>query len=272
MPQKIWIFGDSFADIDHCPEDHPPKTYQWMRKLTRKYGVDNVQNFAKAASGPNYSIDQWVKQQLDYPEQCADTCVIFIESEHTRVHFEFLNDLPEPWRQVVAPWKFPPGHDWAHEKHRKYLEWFYAYYISDNFMKNEITKSLMTAITLASMHKKVLYWSLNDTVYHYKLMDHLKPSNLTYAGSGLRGWSFKERLDEGIKIDLRPNHMTKYTHYKMFHAFVRWIEEDLWVNPWEDFSFERDMPGTYSLDPSINPRQSGREFIHTDPDLKTKSR
>lgn len=224
--EKIWIFGDSFADPQHG-EPRGAREYQWVHQLGAKYSCTN---YALEATGPHWAINKWFDTLDKYSGDPSEVSVIFIESEATRFMLESLGNETS---QVVAPWKFAPGNKPIIDKHRSHLEWMFTQYTTEEWYKSETIKLIGAGALLAASHKKVLYWPLNDNPEHYRLVNNL-PKNFTFAGLGLRHVSLMERGRYKLKKDNRSNHLLKESHDLMYEAVSEWMDTGSFTNPWGD--------------------------------------
>ena len=82
MTERIWIFGDSYAD----PNDKKEEDWDfipWHKRLGK------VNNFAKSSTGPHYSLKELYKH---YEKFTKDDHIIFIISGIERIHFYVSKD------------------------------------------------------------------------------------------------------------------------------------------------------------------------------------
>ena len=100
--ERVWIFGDSFADPNWEKERYVHET--WYEKLEKQY--DEYHNFAFAGTGPHYSFKEFYKRYESFNE---DDLIVFILSGQDRINFYVSptsDDRADVYKSHEAEWDF----------------------------------------------------------------------------------------------------------------------------------------------------------------------
>ena len=148
MPNKIIIFGDSFADPEdrfHENED----VITWFDQLSNDY---EIINYAKSGTGPHYSFKEYYKFISDQSITHNEYICIFLLSGEDRIHFHGSN----PQSITHINWDFDKKKSWwAEDKNLKKEKIYY-----ENF-KSEIDFLFLT------MHEELLWSNFKNLGFLY---------------------------------------------------------------------------------------------------------
>lgn len=208
---NIWIFGDSFADVDfNGPVDH-----QWVSRLADNY---DVTNFARAGTGPHWSLELLI-QQIEQKNVPENTACIFVESEPSRLDLKFVKKQSE--QKNCRPIQCESLRATYSSADVDNIYWLFENMVTDSWLHCEAYKLLGSVNGLAHKFTKVLYWPLNMWSAHYII----KPaSNLTVVKKGLRDISKQGMISEGIHDSYNlANHLTQPCHAQVYNLVENWL-------------------------------------------------
>ena len=139
MPNKIIIFGDSFADPEDISKENKD-IVAWYEFLSQEY---EIINHAKSGTGPHYSFKEYYNFISNQSINHTEYICIFLLSGEDRIHYPNTN----PRETSSINWDFQKKESWFYENN--YEEKVKIYY--DAF-KSEIDFFFLT------MHDE-MYWS-----------------------------------------------------------------------------------------------------------------
>jgi len=209
MKTKLWIFGDSFADPNYNPTNN---------FLVYHYALEKhfeVQNYAKAGSGPEWSLQTFLR--LDR-EMCFDekknTNILFIASDWTRFNFKFIKDPTEQvfaLRSALGRKKYP---FWAkYKKYINFIDWFIRYYVDYN---DTFALQNMLLVKHYSRHyNKCIYWPV-FTAIEKEVRELYNSKNFYIPDYILDTIHIPEPFGKGTY----PNHMSKESHDKVYQLVI----------------------------------------------------
>ena len=121
MPNKIIIFGDSFADPEDKSTENKDLT-AWYEFLSQEY---EIINHAKSGTGPHYSFREYYNFISNQSINYAEYICIFLLSGEDRIHFHGAN----PQSITHINWDFDKKKSWWAEdknliKEKRYYENF----------------------------------------------------------------------------------------------------------------------------------------------------
>lgn len=224
MTKTVWIFGDSYADQDYKVTD---MYTAWPEKLHENY---EVYNFAKAGSGPDYSVQQLVKQlKKTSIDKLQTVSVIFLISDINRFNMKFFNnagdqhlstyliyeDIKTPFRDQVT--KYSP--------YKKFMRQFLELYIfNSSYLETELIKTISLLKCYSELFEKMLIWPV---------FQEMSNSYITSTKNCIimpKSLYLLEGVKEGGNEKYRNNHLTEPNHMVMIEQLVNWIDNNIPVD------------------------------------------
>ena len=119
---KLLIFGDSFAD----PTYNPTEAFLAYYYRLEKYFT--VENFESCGSGPEWSLQQFLKFDNSTPyDNKKNIRILFIASHWSRFNFSFYT---HPSDQIYGLKYFTLAS--KYEKYKNFINGFLKHYVSKN--------------------------------------------------------------------------------------------------------------------------------------------
>lgn len=203
MPKKVWIFGDSYAQLEHTESPSWPLYFEEDKKY-------NVTNFALGGTGPNYSLNILQKQ---LQEKTEDVTVIFFISAIWRLDLKFLEKTDQ--HILIHP------HDEKHKKYQKYQKGIRFlldnYVMEDSYIDLELDKIIGILKLYSDNFEKMLVWP----VFHETNTVIKNTKKFTYVKNMLFGL---EPTDNDNYNDTRINHLSLHNHNKLYSQLCNWID------------------------------------------------
>lgn len=219
MSQKVFILGDSFGDAN-WPIEHD-YGFVWPHKLSEKYDVVNL---ACVGTGPEYAIDRLFTLIKSWPDDIAQSYLIFIHSDVNRLNLSCYNNV---WEQSHV-YAIADG-TIKHQSH-VFLKQAFKWYINPNWGYQQNVKNFCTIKYMSQYFKRVLFWPIDTTILKLPGCSSYNDSsdNMTTVDKGLYEIS---TLDCGEDLssfiqDPRPNHLQEINHMLMYQQMVNWIENN----------------------------------------------
>jgi len=219
MKEKVWIFGDSYAQLF-------PDPATWPAIIHTTY---NTENYAQSGSGPEYQEKILLEKIVSIPRtQLLDTNLIFLISGYSRYNFRFL----KPGDQVL-PKEILFGDDKkqqkkfasSHPQFYKFLHNFFREYVFYNKKEMyDVVKTCLFLKELSSHFKKVLVIPIFDDPYMNPMAVQLRfkindTENFQLAKNGILFTSENHR-----HFSLN-NHMTHEQHSVFADQIINWVEQ-----------------------------------------------
>ena len=228
MPNKIIIFGDSFAD----PEDNLTENKDvtaWYEFLGREY---EIINHAKSGTGPHYSFKEYYSFITNRRIDFKDHICIFLLSGEDRIDFHGAN--PQSITRIT--WDFNEKKSgWAEDKKSLKEKRYY-----ENF-KSEIDFLFLTMHdelkwsnfkNLGFLHMNSLLLGLKTIVFctfGIKILSRMAYENFTKLNSSIfylnaielgiishEEFLDKEEADGYDYVDHRRNHLSQENHVILY--------------------------------------------------------
>jgi len=210
---NIWVFGDSFADLNF----NGPVSHQWVARLSNKY---TVTNFALAGTGPHWSLDLMI-QQIEQKTVPENTACIFVESEPSRLDLKFVENLNE--QKNCRPIQCESLREKYSNTDVDNIYWLFENMVTDRWLNCEAYKILGSVNGLAHKFSKVLYWPLNMWSAHYTIQP---TKNLTVIKKGLRDISKQAMARNNILDSYNlANHLPPESHDQVYNLVESWLIE-----------------------------------------------
>lgn len=213
---RIWIYGDSYSDPDYPFGDYAGC---WLEQLSADY---NIKNSSLAGTGPDYSIEQMMKQLSDVDK---DDCLIFVVSWPAR--FNLKNFYTKDQYQVNST-----HIDRVTERIKteflinpntgiEFLRNIFKYqYPTNELLHTETLKHIALINSLSNKFKRILIWPVLDIEYPGRLFD-----NVTLVEQGIGNISNKDHPHKSrLGTDPRRNHLSLPNHNIMYNQLKQWIE------------------------------------------------
>jgi len=212
---NVWIFGDSFADLNF----NGPVKHQWVAKLATNY---NVTNFAVAGTGPHWSLDLLIQkiEQRAIPE---NTACIFVESEPSRLDLKFVKKQSE--QKNCRPIQCESLRETYSNRDVDNIYWLFENMVTDRWLNCEAYKLLGSVNSLAHKFSKVLYWPLNIWPAHHIIQPR---NNLTVVKKGLRDISKQAMANHGVQDSYNlANHLPSESHHQVYKFVEAWLDNQV---------------------------------------------
>jgi len=211
----VWIFGDSFADEKWSV---PTSGFNWVHEINKQY---NVKNLAKVGTGPDYSLDWFIRLTNSLPkEQLKKVSVIFLSSDSMRLNLKCYKD---PMDSVLI-YQIAEGKI----KHQSFMfaKQLFKWYLDDDYRCRTNLQYLSTLNHMSQYFKQVLYWPVApidpivsnyiDTADNVTVpQDCLLEISVHDCGHNIVGFDSQ---------DPRANHLHEENHHVMYNQLVDWIE------------------------------------------------
>lgn len=218
--EKIYIYGDSFGDINYSPGG---KRHQWMRRLTKNY---TVYNRAKLSTGPDYSFRCLANDIHKVTKQ--DYC-IFILSESRRLYFK---NIPVSLQCEASHMTTPRLKELCKEipgSRRNDLIATLKTIVDEDFLFYDQLKHFFAVSNLSHAFKKTVLIPL-DTLLLDNHQRKMIPDNLYLAKKGITDIQKEEpehkEFEKTITKDFRSNHLNLDNHMKLFNALVDYFVQE----------------------------------------------
>lgn len=212
MQNKLWIFGDSFADPDYNTTG--AEHYQWCKRLEQHYEVTNM---AVYGSGPQWSLNNFLKM-LDNADK--NTNVLFIESTVYRLD---LGCWEKPKNQIAIH-KIAKGQN--RHPQSEFLKGVVKYVLTEDFENAEPLKILCTVQNLSRYVNKILYlpvieapfrkYGINKKVKNFYMPDFRLMEKSDAEPECKRPWP---------NGDIRCNHFSEYNHDFMYKLITDYFND-----------------------------------------------
>ena len=199
MKQKLWIFGDSFAD----PRYNPTTQFKtWHYQLEENF---EVENFGISGSGPEWSLQQFLKLDESTPNhEKKNINILFLGSQWTRFNFSFFEEAShQVWimRSSLLNTNY--------KKFRKFIDSFFTYYV-DNNNHNSIQFVLQNMLLVKHYtrhYKKCVYWPVFISIEE-EVRELYNSKKFYIVEYKMRDLEILEPFGKGTI----PNHMPKESH------------------------------------------------------------
>ena len=238
MAEKLWIFGDSYADPD-CDYD-TEQFVTWPKQLAKKY---DVKNFATGGTGPQWSFEKFINER---DRLCTSnsknaikkqTSVLFLLSAYMRLPFAFHKHPSMQWSSTLPDQKKFREITHTTKWHYEWLRAFHKFYIMNpDFSHWHKTESMKYVYLLNELshefkkihvinifkHSKLDYYPIRKQENFFLTVEPLADTELGY-----------EKYKERDGFDTRPNHFSEVNHNAMADAVINWMENN------QQISFEK---------------------------------
>jgi hypothetical protein len=221
MTQKLWIFGDSYADRNYWRDDGS-FDISWVRELEKHY---DVSNFATSGSGPDFAMKQLI-DNINYngADNLSDIIVIFVIPEISRINFSFLPpnhqlvplgmlnpNLNDKGLELIRPYK----------KYENFIKDVFKYYITTStYLDTELAKIVGWVFLQSHLFKKMLVWPTDEKMPAVK---QIASDNFLYIDTPIVEI---EDDNHGYGYDSRLNHLSQANHHIMLEQLIQWIEHN----------------------------------------------
>lgn len=228
MPNKIIIFGDSFADPEDKSEENKD-VIAWHEFLNREY---EIINHAKSGTGPHYSFKEYYSFISNKKIDFKDYICIFLISGEDRIHFHGAN----PQSITHINWDFDKKKSWWAEdknliKEKRYYENFKSE-IDFLFLTMHDELKWSNFKNLGFLHMNSLLLGLKTIVFctfgikilskmAYENFTKLNSSNFYLNSKELGLIAHEEFIDieetDGYDyVDYRRNHLSQENHIILY--------------------------------------------------------
>jgi hypothetical protein len=223
--QKVWIFGDSYADPVHKDND------SWPLQLEKRY---EVKNFALIGTGPNLQIKKFL-DEIKSTKDTSDVSVIFFISDVNRHNFRFLKEYSHSTYMINVV-QNDQGIDKKSKRHikeygKKYGEFlksfFYNYWLHNDLHYLEFLKFIGLLKDLSPLFKKIIainiFEDLDKDAFQSQIIKNSNhSSNNFYFAKGSRLYDYELMVNT-----YEPNHMCKDNHDIMYKELSNWIDSSI---------------------------------------------
>lgn len=221
MQQKVWIFGDSYAN------DTYDKSYAWTKRIAKDY---NTTNYAVGGTGPEYMINVFRNAVIETDiEELKDINLIFFISNDDRKNFSFTV-RPEDQAVMInsvfneKPDDFIRKRTALYKNQKKFIHNFYKKYYIHNDLKDFRNLAYIGILKeYSKFFKKVLVVSVFDNIE--KSLLHTKfgctiedTENFTYC-RGPDLYSIEKDINKPL-----PNHLSIDNHTLLHEQIKNWID------------------------------------------------
>ena len=207
--KKVWIFGDSYADIESLLDN----STSWPIELTKKY---DVKNFACKGTGPDWSLSQF-KINFDNADKTdlKNVSLIFLVGDVHRFNLKFFKDQRDQvyFLDLADPSQtsYP-----MYKQYKKFSIDFFKYFADNTtFESNEILKAIGYLKLHESFFEKILVWPLFNNVS----VPIASSDKFFYIDALLADVEGELGFD-----DARANHLSYENHIVMLEQLSNWID------------------------------------------------
>ena len=224
--ERVWIFGDSFADPNWEKERYVHET--WYEKLEKQY--DEYHNFAFAGTGPHYSFKEFYKRYESFNE---DDLIVFILSGQDRINFYVSptsDDRADVYKSHEAEWdfnnykmNFNNSEDFDNEDEER-MTYAMQTFEQEVLNLNKKNESFLYTISRLNKCKICIFFLRPEESY---IGDRLNDTNFYIHKDGLAKACEDEYINPGepyVEYNKRNNHMVEENHivlYEIIDNFVK---------------------------------------------------
>jgi hypothetical protein len=215
----LYIFGDSFAD----PSSNISDPYAWTNRLADNY---KVKNFALNGTGPDWSLDLFLKQIENLNADKTNYC-IFCISDIYRLNMKDM-EIEDQWRTwdiISNLWHGtnPNTIKKILKKYKKFrlpLQFLHKHYFSHStYERTEIIKMILLLKFHADKFKKIIVLPCFDDVGD-EYAQKLNSKNFFILNEALVN---KYHNDTYFRI---PNHLMPVQHKLLFNFVSEKLKSD----------------------------------------------
>jgi len=221
--QKVWIFGDSYAN------DTYNKSYAWSKRVAQKY---NTVNYAIGGTGPEYMMQIFRKAlQNTSEEELKNIDLIFFLSGDERKQFSFTAQPEDQAVMIDVVFRgmldrYMRKRTSLYRGQKKFLHNFYKKYYLHN--KLEDFRQLQYVGILkeySQFFNKVLVISVfddfKDSLLYKKFNTTVNDTeNFTFC-RGPSLYSMEKDINKSL-----PNHLSPTNHDLLYNEIENWIEHN----------------------------------------------
>lgn len=225
----LWIYGDSFADINYVPD----KTYMdpqqtWPARLSQDISVVNR---AVMGSGPDYAIQTLLD---DLPNIHAEDSLLFVLSWPERLNLTDIHNDPQDQVELL---------NWAIGRipqkdinKLQFAQMIFLHYMTDQQSRLESFKQLCAVDRLSKLFSKSIIWPASKELIRWPMETHstVPQSGLVDISNGelANPVDFHQRSP-----DRRPNHLCEKNHINMYNILISWYYGYPLAQPqWAEYS------------------------------------
>ena len=225
--QKVWIFGDSYAN------DSYKATHPWAVQLSRTY---DVKNYAIGGSGPEYMMQLFRDAIQDTEtDELEKINLIFFLSGDERKNFNFTM-RPED-QSIMMNVNFGRDDDLyirrtiaKYRSYKKFLYNFYKrYYLHNNLQDFRQLQYVGILKEYSTFFKKVLVVNVfddpQDSLLYKKFGTTVTDTEKFTFCKGPSLYSIEQNINKEL-----PNHLSPTNHDLLFNEMVNWIDHNISPN------------------------------------------
>jgi len=211
MRKKVWIFGDSYAQLE---KTHRPS---WPLYFENDPKYD-VTNFALGGTGPNYSLNL-LKEQLQ--KNTEDVTVIFFISAIWRLDLKFL----EKGHQHILVHLDDELHDKKYKRYKAGIRFFLDHYVmEDSFRNVELDKVIGILKLYSEYFENMLVWP----VFHETDTNISNTNKFTLNKEML--FKVEPSPKDMKRYDKRVNHLSTHNHDKLYKQLCNFVDNGTSIN------------------------------------------
>jgi len=221
--QKVWIFGDSYAN------DTYEESYVWTKRVAQKY---NTVNYAIGGTGPEYMMRIFRNAlQTTSEEDLKNINLIFFLSGDERKHFSFTAQPEDQAVMIDVVFRgmldnYMRKRTAQYKDQKKFLNNFYKkYYLHNNLEDFRQLQYVGILKEYSSFFKKVLVVSVfddaQDSLLYKKFSSTVQDTEKFTFCKGPSLYSIEKDINKEL-----PNHLSLTNHDLLFNEIVNWIDHD----------------------------------------------
>ena len=223
MKQKLWIFGDSFAD----PRYNPTTQFKtWHYQLEENF---EVENFGISGSGPEWSLQQFLKLDESTPNhEKKNINILFLGSQWTRFNFSCYKQAGDQLL-ITQLGKSDVEYKGIFVKFAEYVEYkkfvkfaraFLTYYVPNNNHNNNqfILQNMLLLNHYTRHYKKCVYWPIFEPIEEE--VRELYNSEKFYI---VKDMMRELEIFEPFGKETYPNHMPEKSHNIVYQKVMKFL-------------------------------------------------
>jgi len=218
---NLYIFGDSYA----TPETNSRFPYAWTNRLAENY---NTKNFAWSGTGPDWSLDLFLKEIENLNPDKNNYC-IFCISNIFRLNIKGIKHTEQStisnyvnwirWPKIKLP-KWLKKDTKKYENLRPYFDFlFESYFFHSTFHRTELIKIILFLKFHADKFKKLVVLLCFDNI-SYDWQQKLNSKNFYISTQSLIS---KFPYPAATNI---ANHMMEPEHIILYDYVLKKLQED----------------------------------------------